>query len=304
MNSAHGPYTCAAAEDTHTHTHTQNQLYGWYVIKITEGGGTDLKGNCCCATITCWPITTSPVQPQLHIPSFINSMSHPEVVLLFCIDSPNVFQCSPDPISRVSYWLYWVSYLYITRNNRNHDQTNQHPLSIFYVRVIRNTLCGANRTKSALHRPTLPNIFPLPPFHTPHSTLHTPQFYVCGSLISRVPVHVQRIKLVRHSKHPPPLPPYNALGRKNSDTSPLVLSFSALVSDTLAIRHGVWHDLKELLLRCGPLSTETSSVESRMNQSQSCSHGRPELSSSRRFQIRYLPYFVDTERKLTKYCWH
>ena len=33
--------------------------------------------------------------------------------------------------------------------------------------------------------------------------------------------------------------PYIALGRKNSDTSPLVLSFSALVSDTLAIRHEV-----------------------------------------------------------------
>jgi len=60
--------------------------------------------------------------------------------------------------------------------------------------------------------------------------------------------------------------PYIALGRKNSDTSPLVLSFSALVSDTLAIRHEVWHDLQELLLRCGPLSTETLSVEGRMNQ--------------------------------------
>lgn len=248
------------------------------------------RGNCCCATITCWPITTSPVQPQLHIPSFINSMSHPEVVLLFCIDSPNVFQCSADPISRVTYWLYWVSYLYITRNNRNHDQTNEHLLSIFYVRVIRHTLCGVNRTKSALHRPTLPKYFSL----TSHSTLHNPQFYVCGSLISRAPVHVQWIKPVRHSKRPPP--PYIAVGRKNSDTSPLVLSFSALVSDTLAIRHGVWHNLKELLLRCGPLSTETSSVGRRMNQSRQA----PELSSSRRFQTRYLHHFADTERKLKK----
>lgn len=135
-------------------------------------------------------------------------MSHPEVVLLFCIDSPNVFQCSADPISRVSYWLYWVSYLYITRNNRNHDQTNQYPLSIFYVRVIRNTLCGVNHTKKCTSPPHSTEIF------SPCLPIHTPQFYVCGSLISRAPLHVQWIKLVRHSKQPPPPFPYIALGRK------------------------------------------------------------------------------------------
>lgn len=160
------------------------------------------RGNCCCATISCSPITTSPMEPQIHILSFINSMSHPEVVLLFCIDSPNVFQCSADPISRVGYWFYWVSYLYITRNNRNHDQTNQYTLSIFYVRVIRNRLCGVNRARKCTSSPHSTEIFPpLTPF--PHSTI----LRVCGSLISRASVHVQWIKLVRHSKHPLPHPP-------------------------------------------------------------------------------------------------
>ena len=114
--------------------------------------------------------------------------------------------------------------------------------------------------KRALQRRTLPKYFPL----------LISQFYVCGILISWARAHVLRIKLVWRGNHPSPLPLLQ--GEKISDTSPLVLSFSALVSDTLAIRHGLWQDLNELSRRCGLLSRDVKCRQT--TEPERCSRGR------------------------------
>jgi hypothetical protein len=123
--------------------------------------------------ITCWPITTFTVEPQLHIPSFINSMSHPEVVLLSVLiplTSSNVLliQYHASVIDYIEYPIYILHA--ITETTIKPTST---PLSIFYVRVIRNALYGVNRTKKCTSPPHPTDIFPpYLPFHTPHSTLH------------------------------------------------------------------------------------------------------------------------------------
>jgi hypothetical protein len=81
--------------------------------------------------------------------------------------------------------------VYITRNSLASDQAKQTPLSIFYVREIRNILCKVTPSEMfASEFPLFPNSFPL---NTP---FHTAQFYVCGILMPVDRVEVQWIKLV------------------------------------------------------------------------------------------------------------
>jgi hypothetical protein len=151
----------------------------------------DSRWNWCPARITCWSRIASQVELELPLHSFINNVSHPEDIFLCCIDSMNVFQCSADPISRVTYWLYWLSYPSIRRNSLTNDRNKHTPsLSILYMREIRNTLCGVTNTQKSTSESPHFEIFPLNP------TSHTPQFYVSGILISRDHVHVKWIKLV------------------------------------------------------------------------------------------------------------
>jgi hypothetical protein len=197
------------------------------------------------ARIAYWPTIISEVELEIPSRSFINNVSHPEDILCG-IDSRKLHERLPlfcwSNITR--HLLIILTFLSIIRNNGARDRTKTPsriqscwtpPLSIFYVLVIRNTLCGVNHTKKCTSLPPSTKYFPL---ITP---IHNPQFYVCGILISGDHVHVQWIKLAGVVN------PFILLGKK-SDTSPLVLSFSALVSDTLAIRHWVWQDLNELLL--------------------------------------------------------